>query len=131
MAMTINLFIPGPVLGPNQQKKLGTRARMSYTTAQRSKAAMFAYTYMVNNKVGAITGPATVQFEVTRRRLLDPFDNLPAALKPLVDGLCDRLLLAGDGPKGPYRWNPPTQRQCKTKAEEGVNVTITTEEETT
>jgi len=79
------------------------------------------------------TGAASIDFEVRLRKFRDALANLPASLKAMQDGLCrglvDRpgtfaVLPDGDGPETRYDWRRPTQVKVKTKAEEGVLVTI-------
>lgn len=72
----------------------------------------------------AFRGPTRIAWEFHVQSLRDPL-SLAGALKAYTDGLCQQILVLGDGPGTPYIWDQPTQIRVRTKEERGVLVTLT------
>lgn len=70
------------------------------------------------------TGPTSIDVEMRTSRVFKDVYVVGGSLKQYQDGLCDAVLPLGDGPKTPYRWNPPTQVRVAKRADEGVLFTI-------
>jgi len=66
------------------------------------------------------TGPTTIDAELRTSRVLKDAWVVSGSLKHYQDGICDKLLPLGDGPKTPYVWQPPTQVRVPRRADEGV-----------
>jgi hypothetical protein len=124
--MLIEFFVPGAPPGPNQREPT-TRGRMVSTKTQREKAYVAALAVRNKRRIPPITGPARITMEIHRCRLLDPSVNAVASLKAYQDGICKALLPLGDGPRTPYTWLPPTQKQVP-RGRDGVWVVIEVEE---
>lgn len=120
----VEVTIPSLPMSPNAFRKLSTQQRMGTVRRERDCAHLMTAMYARDAGIGAITGPARIQFTVYRRRPLDPMSNLPASLKHYQDGVCKALLPLGDGPGTPYTWLPVQQVKVRTAREERVTVTV-------
>lgn len=125
--VTLSFFIPGAPASPNHRGRT-VRERMSTTRGERDRAWLYADVALREAGMRPIIGPATIQFDVYRCRLLDPMANLPASLKAMQDGVWKAVLPLGDGSDTPYTWRPVRQVRVRHRQDEGVQVTVTVEE---
>ncbi len=123
MSAPLVIWIPVPPKSPNNRPST-TRGRMALVKAERERGYVCAVAARNSPGGRSFSGPATIDIELCLRRLRDPLTNL-GSLKATVDGICRAVLPLGDGPETPYRWLQPRQTKVRTKAEEGVRVTIT------